>query len=213
VAIPGTLPANNNDYMRPYILLLSLFLFSCSKGQTQATDKLKKPISDLPIATLEKSGLVKDSIESLLRYINDTPPNDFRGLVVIKNNKLVIEEYFNTYWRNSIHDIRSAGKSVTALLLGIALKEGLVKSLDQDVYSFFPENKNPNVNKDYKKITLRHLLDMSSGLDADTDKLQTTGHEVNWIAKDNWKRLRNGCLIITIIDHMNLLVIGLRSIC
>lgn len=173
--------------MRPFILLLSLFLFSYSNGQTQTPDKLRQAISELPFASLEDSGFDKDSIENLLTLINDTPPNDFRGLVVIKNNQIVIEEYFNTFWRNSIHDIRSAGKSITALLLGIALKDGLVQNLAQDVYSFFPKNKYPSINEDYKQIKLKHLLDMSSGLDADTDNPQTSGHAVNWIAKDNWK--------------------------
>ncbi|NJB72320.1 CubicO group peptidase (beta-lactamase class C family) [Saonia flava] len=171
--------------MRPIIVLYLLFFVYT--GQAQLTDKLKPSISGLSTISLEKAGFHKDSILNLLSLINNTPPNDFRGLVVIKNNKIVLEEYFNTYWRNSIHDIRSAGKSVTALLLGIALEEGLVQNLDQNVYSFFDKSKYPNINKDYKQVTLRHLLNMSSGLDADTNNPQTTGHAVNWIAKDNWR--------------------------
>lgn len=173
--------------MRPFMLMLGLCLLCFSKGQTQAADKLRPPIPGLPFAALEDSGFNKDSIENLLRAINDTPPRDFRGLVVIKNNQLVIEEYFNTFWRNSIHDIRSAGKSVTALLLGIAMKEGLVQNMEQDVYAFFPKNKYPSLNEDYKQIKIKHLLSMSSGLDADTDNPQAIGHEVNWIARDDWR--------------------------
>ena len=172
--------------MRLLIITLFFSLFSCSNGKSQP-DKLRPLLQELPFTSLKESGFNQDSIESLIKLINDTPPNDFRGLVVIKNNQIVIEEYFNTFWRNSIHDIRSAGKSVTALLLGIALKEGLVQNLEQDLYSFFPENKYPTLNEDYKKIKLKHLLNMSSGLDADTDRPQTTGHAVNWIAKDNWR--------------------------
>lgn len=173
--------------MRPLILLLSLYILIPVCAQTQPTDKLRKSIPDVPWTSLEDSGFNRDSIQSLVDFIGDTPPNDFRGLVVIKNNKLVVEEYFNTFWRNSIHDIRSAGKSVTAMLLGIALKEGLVENLEQSVYSFFPKSKYPSLNEDYKKIKLKHLLDMSSGLDADTDNAQSLGHAVNWIAKEDWK--------------------------
>ena len=173
--------------MRPFILMLGLCLLSISKGQTQVADKLRPPIPELPFAALEDAGFNQDSIKNLLRDINDTPPRDFRGLVVIKNNQLVIEEYFNTFWRNSIHDIRSAGKSVTALLLGIALKEGLVQNVEQDVYSFFPQNKYPSLNEDYKRIKIKHLLSMSSGLDADSDSSQAIGHAVNWIARDDWR--------------------------
>jgi len=177
---------NSNLSMRSFILILGVFMFSFLNGHTQPTDKLKPLIPELPFMSLEDAGFNKDSIAHLLKLIQETSPNDFRGLVVIKDNKLVLEEYYNTYWRNTIHDIRSAGKSVTALLLGIALKEGLVKNLEQDVYSFFPVSKYPHINKGYKNITLRHLLTMASGLDA-TDNPQTAGHVVNWIARDDWK--------------------------
>ncbi len=169
--------------MKLIILIASLLFMAFSYGQG---DKLRKPLPDLPGTALQDSGFNRDSIESLIQLIGSTPPRDFRGLVVIKNNKLVIEEYFYTYWRNSIHDIRSAGKSITALLLGVAMKEGLVQNLDQDVYSFFSKEKYPSINEDYKKITLKHLLNMSSGLDADTDRPQTVGHAVNWIAREDW---------------------------
>lgn len=172
--------------MRLLILLLSISLFaSCTYGQTG--DKLRRSLSDLPFTSLKEAGLNQDSIQVLLDLLADYEPNDFRGLVVIKDNKIVLEEYFNTFWRISIHDIRSAGKSITALLLGVAIQEGIVQNLDQDVYSFFSKSKYPSLNEDYKKIKLRHLLDMSSGLDADTDRPSTFGHVVNWISKDDWK--------------------------
>lgn len=172
--------------MKRHLLLLTLFFIIYQLGQAQP-DLLRPTIAELPFISLEEAGFDRDSIESLLTLINDTPPNDFRGLVVIKDNKIVLEEYFNTFWRTSIHDIRSAGKSVTAMLLGVALKEGLVESLEQDIYSFFPKEKYPKINEEYKKITLQHLLDMVSGIDADSDRSSTPGHAVKWIAKENWK--------------------------
>lgn len=173
--------------MKPFILILSLFLFSCSIVQSQTQDKITPKSTELPFTSLEVAGFNRDSIESLVDAIYATPHKDFRGLVVIKDNHIIIEEYFNTFWINTVHDIRSAGKSVTALLLGIAMKEGLIESLDQSVYSLFSESKNPSINKDYKKIKLRHVLDMSSGLDADTDDSRTIGQAGNWIEKNDWK--------------------------
>ena len=61
-------------------------------------------------------------------------------------------------------------------MLGTAIQEGLVENIDQDVYSFFPKEKYPSLHEDYKKIKIRHLLDMASGLDADSDDNQTPGH-------------------------------------
>lgn len=140
-----------------------------------------------PTISPEDAGFNKDSIQNLLTALDETPHRDFRGLVVMKEDKIVLEAYYNTFWRKTIHDIRSAGKSITALLLGVAIKEGLIKDLDQTVYSLFSEKKNPSINPDYKKITLRHLLDMSSGLDADTDDPRTPGQAGQWIGKDDWK--------------------------
>jgi len=173
--------------MKALTLLICLFCFSCSTGQMQTTDKVKSKITELPTATLEDADFNRDSIEKLIDLIQTTPHKDFRGVVVIKDNHIVLEEYFNTFWRISINDIRSAGKSITALLLGIAINDGLIENLDQNVYSLFSKKKNSAINEDYKKISLRHLLDMSSGLDADTDDPKTIGQAGNWMSKDDWK--------------------------
>ncbi len=162
-------------------LLLIFFCLHIANGQTQ-----KEENSPLTFGELEGSGFNADSIQHLANLIWETPPKDFRGLVVIKNNEVVIEEYFHTFWRNTIHDIRSAGKSITAMLLGIAIEQGLVDDIDRDIYSFFPKDKYPAINEDYKKFTLRHVLNMSSGLDADSEDNNTPGHAGQWIAMDDW---------------------------
>jgi len=73
------------------------------------------------------------------------------------------------------------------MLLGAAMQDGLVESLEQDVYSFFQKHKYPNVNEGYKKVKLKHLLDMSSGLDADTNDYKTTGQTGHWFGLEDWK--------------------------
>ncbi len=168
--------------MKSVALLISLLFFFQSCGQDSGS-----LAGGLPTVSWEDGGFNADSIRNLLQSIEDTPPHDFRGIVVIKNNEVVIEEYFSTFWRRSIHDVRSAGKSITALLLGVAIEQGLVQDTEQEVYSFFPKGKYPNINEDLKQVTLRHLLDMSSGLDADTDRPSTIGHVGKWIDRDEWK--------------------------
>ncbi len=145
-----------------------------------------KAIPNIPAVSPEDAGFNKDSIISLTDTIAKFEQRDYRGLIVIKDNKIVLENYYNTFWRNHIHDIRSAGKSITALLLGVAIKDGLVKDLEQDVYSFFPKSKYPSIHEDYKKVKLIHLLNMVSGLDADSDNPKTMGSEGKWMAKDEW---------------------------
>lgn len=153
---------------------------------TYSTYAQMKPIPNIPAVSPADAGFNKDSINALTDTISKFKQRDFRGLVVIKDNKIVLENYYNTFWRNHIHDIRSAGKSITALLLGVAIKDGLVKNLEQDVYSFFSKEKHPSIHEDYKKVKLIHLLNMASGLDADSDNPKTMGSEGKWIAKDEW---------------------------
>ncbi len=166
--------------MKSNILILSLFFFAIfSIAQ-------RPPIPHLPTMSLEEAGFNRDSINALDDIISDFDQNDFRGMVVIKDHKMVIEYFYNSTERADINDIRSAGKSFTSLLLGIALDEGLVQNLDQDVYSFFPKEKYPSVHEDYKQVKIRHLLDMSSGLDADSDDWKTPGNAGQWMSKDEW---------------------------
>ena len=172
---------------KSFLCLAGLFLFLSSSAQTRYIDESGEASTGLEEMALGASSFKQDSITKLLRLIDETPHRDLRGLVVIEKGKVVLEKHYNTFWRISVHDIRSAGKSITALLLGIALKEGLVNDLEQSVYSFFPKDKYPTLNEDYKKITLKHLLDMSSGLDADTNDTETAGHSVHWMSKPDWK--------------------------
>lgn len=169
----------NRIAMRLFLIFLFVSLSILSYGQ-------RKPIPHLPRISPEKAGFNRDSINALDDTISNFQQRDYRALMVIKDNKIVLEYYYNQFWRYHIHDIRSAGKSITALLLGVAIKEGLVKDLNQDVYSFFPKKKYPSLHEDYKKVKLIHLLNMVSGLDADSDNPETPGQAGHWIAREEW---------------------------
>jgi CubicO group peptidase (beta-lactamase class C family) len=85
------------------------------------------------------------------------------ALAVIKGDSLLFEKYWDGYSDSSLSASFSIAKSITSLAIGIALKEGKIKSLDQPVSDFIPEFK-----KGLKsKVTIRHLLTMSSGSDWD----------------------------------------------
>lgn len=169
------------------LLVCVLFTCTCSFAQDDLSNPLQPPISALPRTDLASVKINQDTIKKLIQFINTNPAKDFRGVVVLKDNKLVVEEYFNTYWRETIHDIRSAGKAVTSLLLGIAIDKGLVKSTEQSIYDFFPSPKFTQPAKDeHQDIKIKHLLTMSSGLSADDNADNSPGSTGNWLTKDNW---------------------------
>ena len=147
----------------------------------------RNPVSNLPFVNPEELGFSQDSLNALDDLIDNFEQSDYRALIVIKDNKLAIEYYYNSFWRNHIHDIRSAGKSITSLLLGVAIQEGFIENnLNQDVYSFFSKQKYPSINEGYRRVKLIHLLNMTSGLDADSDNSDTPGNAGKWMAQDEW---------------------------
>lgn len=89
------------------------------------------------------------------------------SLLIAKDNQLVYEHYFNGYTKDSLHDTRSSFKSITSLLVGIAIDKGFIKDVNQKVYEFFPEY--PSLKNDpFKKLlTIKNLLEMKSGFDCE----------------------------------------------
>lgn len=84
-----------------------------------------------------------------------------RALLVMKNDTLIYEEYWDQHNANTVSNSFSVAKTVVSLLIGIAVEEGKIKSLDDKVAKYIPEFK----SKGRDKITIRHLLQMASGLD------------------------------------------------
>ncbi|KAA9333817.1 serine hydrolase domain-containing protein [Adhaeribacter soli] len=85
------------------------------------------------------------------------------AFLVIHRDSLLLEKYWNGYGPESLSNSFSVAKSVVSMLVGVALKDGKIKSIDQPVGDFLPEFKQGRKSK----ITLRHLLAMSSGLNWD----------------------------------------------
>lgn len=83
------------------------------------------------------------------------------GLLMIKNNKIVFERYWDGYSDTSKSGSFSMAKSITSLLIGAAIHDGLVKSVDQPVSDFLPEFK----EGEKAKVKIVDVLTMSSGSD------------------------------------------------
>ena len=83
------------------------------------------------------------------------------AFLVIKNDSLLFEKYWGDHNEKTVSNSFSAAKTIISLLIGIALDEGHIKSLDEPVGNYIPEFNNMGRNI----ITIRHLLLMASGLD------------------------------------------------
>jgi CubicO group peptidase (beta-lactamase class C family) len=122
------------------------------------------------ISTPEEQGFDEDSITRVYRrfYSEDLYPT-IHSLLVVRNGKLVAEAYCrDKNERDTFHSIQSATKSITSILVGIAIDKGLIDSVGQTVYHFIPEYFDNDTRK--REITLHHVLTMETGLDFDNDE-------------------------------------------
>jgi CubicO group peptidase (beta-lactamase class C family) len=85
------------------------------------------------------------------------------GVVVIKSDSILFEKYWEGYNDSSYSNSFSVAKSITSLLIGIAIKEGLIHSVNDPVSNYLPEFK----DGEKAKLKIADLLTMSSGSDWD----------------------------------------------
>lgn len=85
---------------------------------------------------------------------------NLNGIIVMRQDKVVFENYYNGYSMTDTHHVASVTKSILSALIGIAYEQGYIQSLDQKVLDFFPEYNCPPSEIQKKAITIRHLLTM-----------------------------------------------------
>jgi CubicO group peptidase (beta-lactamase class C family) len=115
-----------------------------------------------PTSSPEAQGM---SSQELAKLVDFGIGNGMDSVLVTRHGHIVAEAYYAPFAPATKHRMNSATKSVIGSLVAIALDEGLIKSLDQPVLDFFPGRTFANTDDRKKAMTLRHLLDMTSGLD------------------------------------------------
>ena len=116
--------------------------------------------------TIDKPQPWKISAQFNKQKINDQLLGEFVkyktvAYLVVKNDSLLHEEYWEGYNEHSLVNSFSMAKSINSILIGCALKDGLIKNLDEPVGNYLDEFK----QTEKSKITIKNLLTMSSGID------------------------------------------------
>ena len=102
------------------------------------------------------------------------------SLLILKDGKLVVEQYFRGWSQEENHQMQSVSKSFTSLLLGDAIDRGFIDSVDDPILKYLPKYKSILIGEK-KKITIEDLLTMSAGLDWDE-------HRTSYNHPDNIRR-------------------------
>ena len=126
------------------------------------------------------------------RYVNTTleeaigPKGQTQGVLIIQKDSIVYEKYWGDFTSDHLATVFSVSKSITSLLCGAAVDDGYIRSIDDPVTNYLPELKKGDPM--WQKLTIRHLLDMRSGLDFDdTYELKLKGlKRLNAMARLNY---------------------------
>ena len=168
--------------MRILALLLGLVTVGCTSTKIHAPFGTDTP---LPTTTLTEARIDTAIIGSMARQI-EAQDLDLHSLLVLRDGKLAFEAYYHGHTRDTPHDIRSATKSITSLLTGIAIDRGAFASVDVPLMTYLGD-RYPNIT-DKDDLTLRHLLTMSSGLDCHDRDRTTRGQEDRMYRSKDWVR-------------------------
>jgi CubicO group peptidase (beta-lactamase class C family) len=103
--------------------------------------------------------------DTLKRADGGDKMQNIHGILIVRHGKLVFEEYFYHYSRTNWHDQASVTKSITSLLVGLAIEQGYLIGVDQLVLPFFEEYQPlPAPDERRERITIQDLLTMQHGI-------------------------------------------------
>jgi CubicO group peptidase (beta-lactamase class C family) len=151
-----------------------------------------------PIAP-QDAGFAPDLEARLDKAIADKSIWNLHGLVVLRNDRLVLERYFEgedeardagkishvTFNRDTMHDLRSCSKSIVGLLYGVALQQGKVPPPEAPLFSAFPEYADLADKDGRDRLTIQHVLTMTMGTDWDESSLFYSDPRNSEIAMDH----------------------------
>ena len=141
-----------------------------------------------------ETGSLKDEFKNPVPIINMVKETikgkfpDVHSILIYKNNKLVLEEYFYGYDANTPHQLRSATKPFIGGILGIAVDKGFIKNEKEKLLPYFnsiyPEIANLNDRK--KEITIENFLMYKHGMDCENNNQESKGNEQAMMKSKDW---------------------------
>jgi CubicO group peptidase (beta-lactamase class C family) len=147
---------------RSYVLILMVLCAFCIPAASDSVERDYWPTNEWRSSEPEQQGMDSAVLDQLTMYVEEKLPLT-SSVLAIRHGYLVYEEY-KYGGQAAPRVIYSATKGILSALVGIAIQEGYIKSLDQKIMDFFPEYANQDINPEVNKITIRNLLTMSDGL-------------------------------------------------
>lgn len=119
--------------------------------------------------------------KSFDQYLED---NNTVAFLIIKNDSIQYEKYFSSYNQESIVPSFSMAKAITSILIGCAIDDGLIKSVDEPITKYIPELS----KKAFDKVSIKHVLQMTSGIKFSESYVNPFGEAASFYYGTNLKR-------------------------
>lgn len=156
------------------------------------------PAPDLPVS---REAFNRDTLKALKAYIEADVFRHITSVIILKKGKILFEEYFNGSGRDSLHDVRSVGKSFASTLTGMAIRDGYLTSAGQTLGSFYSLENYQNYSPAKGAVTLRELLTMTSRFNGDDGDPRSPGNEENMYPENDWVRFTLNLPLDTVAYH------------
>ncbi len=109
------------------------------------------------------------------------------SILLVKNDHLIIEQYFDGFTADRPHDLRSTTKSIRAILVGIAIDKGFIDDINDPISKYLKSHvPKKDLDARKEKITIKHLMTMSTGLDCNDWDKKSKGQEDKVYKKNDW---------------------------
>jgi CubicO group peptidase (beta-lactamase class C family) len=139
-------------------------------------------------------GDLKDAFakpEEIVNMVKATINGEFRdvhSILIWKDGKLVLEEYFYGYTEDKPHQLRSASKSFIGTLAGIAIDQGKIKNENEKLLPLFKDEYNVIENRDKRKekLTIKDFLTYRHGMDCNDENPNSAGYELKMYESNDW---------------------------
>src|SRR6187401_1555122 len=160
-------------YKKLALGFIFLLFFGASFSQLQKPWKVSSP---------EEQGMNSLILVNAIKHFKQNNIN-IHSLLIIKNDHVVLDVCFYPFQNNYVHDLASVTKSITSLLIGIAIDQKFIKNENEPVFQYFPEY--GITNDTLRKVTIKDLLNMSSGLRCSWDdrekELNQMTNSADWV--------------------------------
>jgi len=188
---------NKFKWLAPLLIVMSLT--ACTVGRffiynfADITDHKKFPSralvkADTPFQFFKRTELKKPKSFKIngeqVDFDDYLEQNKTVAFLIIKNDTIQYEKYYNNYEKNSIVTSFSMAKSVTSMLIGFAIQDGLISSENDVVTKYIPELK----ENGFDKVTLKHLLQMTSAMEFNESYFNPFGHAAKYYYGRNLRK-------------------------